>query len=53
MTREAPAGSWVVFVSAGNDLVYVRVIDARQAGVVVSVRVFDRHSRRFLREERP
>ncbi len=52
ITREAPAGSWVVYrPTVEKKLVHVRVIDARRAGVVVAVRVYD-ETGKFVREQR-
>ena len=52
ITREAPAGSWVVYrPTMEKKLVHVRVIDARRAGVVVVVRVYD-ETGKFVREQR-
>jgi len=53
ITRRAPAGTWIVQLPANEDVVRVRVIDSRRAGIVDRVLVYDRQSRRFLREERP
>jgi hypothetical protein len=51
--RQAPAGSWVVYrPTADRKLIHVHVVDARRAGVILVVRVFD-ETGRFLREERP
>jgi hypothetical protein len=51
--RQAPAGSWVVYRPTDNrQLIHVRVVDSRRAGVIVVVRVFD-ETGKFLREERP
>lgn len=41
-----------MYLPANEDVIHVRVIDARQAGAVTSVRVYDRQSRRLLREMR-
>ncbi|HEV8304183.1 MAG TPA: hypothetical protein VGQ25_04430 [Gemmatimonadales bacterium] len=50
----APAGSWILY-RPGQDrsVVHVRVVDARRAGVVIRVQVFDIESKRLLREENP
>lgn len=49
---EAPPGSWIVYrPSRDRRVVHVRVINARQAGVVTVVRIFDSASGRLLREE--
>jgi len=54
ITREAPAGSWVVYrPTADRKVVHVRVVDARRPGVLVTTRVFDAVSLQFLREEQP
>lgn len=54
ITRQAPAGSWVVYrPTADRKVVHVRVVDARRAGVLLTVRVFDVETLKFLREERP
>lgn len=53
ITREAPAGSWVVYRPATDRrFIYVRVVDAQRVGVIVVVRVYDDRGK-FLREERP
>jgi hypothetical protein len=54
IVRVAPAGSWVVS-RPGKDRkhVYIRVMDQRRTGVVVTVRVFDAASGAFVREDRP
>ena len=53
ITSEAPAGSWVVFrPTKDRKAVYVRVVDARRAGVIVAVRVYDENGN-FVREEQP
>jgi hypothetical protein len=41
----------VILLPANEDVVKVREIDAQRAGVVVRVRVYDRKSRQYLREE--
>jgi hypothetical protein len=54
LAREAPAGSWVVYrPTRDRKLAYVRVVDERRPGVIVTVRIFDVDSGRFIREERP
>ena len=54
LTSVAPAGSWIIDrPRAEPTLVYVRVVDARRAGVVVLIRVFDLDSKRLLREVNP
>lgn len=51
---EAPAGSWIVYrPTRDRKLVHVRVVDARQPGIVTVVHVFDLHSGRLLRDVRP
>ena len=53
ITNEAPAGSWVVSrPTKDRKAVYVRVVDARRAGVIVAVRVYDENGK-FVREEQP
>ena len=50
----APAASWVLYRPANDrNVLHVRMIDERRAGVVVRVRVFDLDSKRLLREENP
>ncbi len=50
----APAGSWIIYRPSNDpSVVHVRLIDARRAGVVVRVRIFDLDSKRLLREENP
>ncbi len=50
----APAGSWIIYRPLENrKLVYVRLIDARQAGLVIRTRIFDIETTRLLREETP
>lgn len=50
----APAGSWVIFRPTDNKkLVHVREVDARRAGQVVRIRVFDIDSHQLVREEKP
>lgn len=54
IVRVAPAGSWILFRPArGARVVHVRVVDARRAGVIVRVRVFEIDSGKFIREEEP
>ena len=54
LARQAPAGSWVVYrPTRDKKLVHVRVVDERRPGVIVTVRIFDVDSGRFIREERP
>jgi hypothetical protein len=53
VTRDAPAGSWVVYRPiAGKKVIHVRVVDARRPGVIVVIRVYDQ-SGKFVREEQP
>jgi hypothetical protein len=50
----APPGSWIVYrPSSDRKLVHLRLVDARRAGVVVRVQIFDIYSQRLLREENP
>jgi hypothetical protein len=50
----APAGSWILYMPANDkDVVHVRVVDARRAGVVVVVRIYDVHSNQLIREVSP
>ena len=50
----APAGSWIIYRPLENrKLVYVRLIDARQAGLVIRTRIFDIETTCLLREETP
>jgi len=50
----APAGSWIIDrPRATPQLVFVRVVDERRAGVLVRIRVFDIDSKRLVREENP
>jgi len=50
----APAGSWIIYRPLENrKLVYVRLVDARQAGLVIRTRIFDIETTRLLREETP
>ena len=52
--REAPPGSWVLYrPSKDRKVVHARVIDARRAGMVVAVRVYDAQRGTYLRVERP
>jgi hypothetical protein len=39
--------------SSDRKLVHLRLVDARRAGVVVRVQIFDINSQRLLREENP
>lgn len=50
----APAGSWIIYRPLDNGkLVYVREVDARQAGLVIRTRIFDSETTRLVREETP
>jgi hypothetical protein len=50
----APAGSWIVYrPTSDRKLVHVRLVDERQPGIVVRVRVFEVETGRFVREENP
>jgi hypothetical protein len=50
----APAGSWIVYrPTEDRSLVHVRVVDARRAGVVIHIWVFDIATERLVREEQP
>jgi hypothetical protein len=50
----APAGSWILYRPSDDEkVVHVRLVDARRAGVVIRVRIFDIDSKRLLREESP
>jgi len=50
----APAGSWIIYRPLENrKLVYVRLVDARRAGLVIRTRIFDIETTRLLREETP
>lgn len=50
----APAGSWILYRPSENrKLVYRREVDARQAGLVIRVRIFDIETTRLVREENP
>jgi len=50
----APAGSWILYrPTADRKLVHVRLVDARRAGTVVRVQIFDIDTKRLLREENP
>jgi hypothetical protein len=54
IARGAPAGSWVVYRPAKDRKhVYIQVVDRRRAGVIVTVRVFDAATGRFVREDAP
>jgi hypothetical protein len=50
----APAASWVLYRPANDrNVLHVRLIDERRAGVVIRIRIFDLDSKRLLREENP
>ena len=50
----APAGSWVIYRPSDNKKhVHVREVDARRAGNVVRIRIFDIDTNRLVREEHP
>jgi hypothetical protein len=50
----APAGAWIVYRPREDRThVHVREVDARRAGVVVRIRVFEAGSGKFVREEKP
>jgi hypothetical protein len=50
----APAGSWIIYRPSDNKkLVHVREVDARRAGAVVRIRIFDIDTSRLVREEHP
>jgi hypothetical protein len=53
LARSAAAGTWILYRPLDRRFVHVRLVDERQAGVVVVVRVFDYASGRFLRYEHP
>ena len=47
----APAGTWVLYrPSQDRNVVHVRYVDDRRAGVVVWIRVFDASSGAFVRD---
>lgn len=47
----APAGAWVLYrPSQDRNVVHVRYVDDRRAGVVVWIRVFDASSGAFIRD---
>lgn len=49
---EAPPGTWLLFRPHDDpEVVHVRVIDSRRAGVVVLVHVYDAERGRHLRDE--
>ena len=50
----APAGSCIVYrPTEDKKVVHVREVDARRAGAVVRIRIFDIETTRLLREENP
>lgn len=50
----APAGSWIIYRPTDNKkLVHVREVDARRAGTVIRIRIFDIETTRLVREENP
>ena len=50
----APAGSWIIYRPTDNKkLVHVREVDARRAGTVVRIRIFDIETTRLVREASP
>lgn len=50
----APAGSWILYrPTRDKKLVHVRLVDARRAGVIVRIRIFEVETGRFVREENP
>ena len=50
----APAGSWILYrPSDDRNVIHVRLIDPRRAGVVIRIQIFDLDSKRLLREENP
>lgn len=50
----APAGSWIIYRPTDNrKLVHVREVDARRAGAVIRIRIFDIETTRLVREENP
>jgi len=54
IVRVAPAGSWILYRPArGARVVHVRMVDARRAGVIVRVRVFEIDNGKLIREEAP
>lgn len=54
IVAHAPAGSWIVSRPTNDKKhVHVRVVDARRAGVIIAVRLFDAQSGRFVRQEKP
>jgi hypothetical protein len=50
----APAGSWIIYRPTDDrKVVHIREVDARRAGTVVRIRIFDMVTNRLLREETP
>jgi hypothetical protein len=50
----APAGSWIIYRPTNDKkVVHIREVDARRAGTVVRIRIFDIVTNRLLREETP
>ena len=50
----APAGSWIIYRPTDDKkVVHIREVDARRAGTVVRIRIFDIETNRLLREENP
>ena len=50
----APAGSWIIYrPTRDRKFVHVRVVDARRAGVVIRIRIFEVETGMFVREENP
>lgn len=50
----APAGSWIIYRPTDDKkVVHVREVDARRAGTVIRIRIFDIGTNRLLREETP
>lgn len=50
----APAGSWIIYRPTDDKkVVHIREVDARRAGIVVRIRIFDIATNRLLREETP
>ena len=50
----APAASWIIYRPTDDKkVVHIREVDARRAGTVVRIRIFDIVTNRLLREETP
>jgi len=50
----APPGSWIIYRPTDDKkVVHIREVDARRAGTVVRIRIFDIETHRLLREENP